>query len=168
MSDEDSMSDEEEDDFKNEDYDPNIKDDILKPASTRSKIVVNLVDKKDENGRDLPIRYELDPYDEVRMKLIHPDRRLYIQYEQTIKRLCEDVKLQPKRRKMPFYFTLPAWGAEIVFMLIFVYIFFLIIQLALFNLVIIGIIVVFLKKLFYLAEALRWKLMFSYKTKDFN
>ena len=81
MSDEDSMSDEEEDDFKNEDYDPNIKDDILKPASTRSKIVVNLVDKKDENGRDLPIRYELDPYDEVRMKLIHPDRKLYIQYE---------------------------------------------------------------------------------------
>lgn len=32
-----------EDDDGDEDYDPDIRDDILKPASTRSKIVVNLV-----------------------------------------------------------------------------------------------------------------------------
>jgi hypothetical protein len=31
-----------DDDDADEDYDPDIRDDILKPASTRSKIVVNL------------------------------------------------------------------------------------------------------------------------------
>lgn len=33
---------EEEGELTDEDYDPDIKDDILRPASTRSKIVVNL------------------------------------------------------------------------------------------------------------------------------
>ena len=68
---------------------------------------------------------------------------------------------------MPCLYTLLTFGFEIIFLVIFAYLFFLIIQLALFNLVIIGIIVVFLKKLFYLAEALRWKVMFNYKTKVF-
>ena len=76
-SDNDSLNDEEEDDFENEDFDSNIKDDILKPASTRSKIVVNLIpppdDKKDYGPND-EIKYDLDPYDEVRMKLIYEQK----------------------------------------------------------------------------------------------
>ena len=36
------MSDNEDEELEDEDYDPDIKDDILRPASTRSKIVVNL------------------------------------------------------------------------------------------------------------------------------
>jgi hypothetical protein len=68
---------------------------------------------------------------------------------------------------MPCYLTIPAYTAELLLMLVFSYIFFLIIQLALFNLVIIGIIFVSLKKIFQLAETLRWRLMFNYKTKDF-
>ena len=61
----DSMTEEEENYFKNDEFDDqSIKDDILKPASTRSKIVVNLNDK---NGQ---FKYELDPYDRVRMQLI--------------------------------------------------------------------------------------------------
>ena len=79
ISDDDSMEDEDEDEFKNEDYDPNIKDDILKPASTRSKIVVNLKDVKDE-----ALKYELDPYDRVRMRLIFADEMLFKAYEKTI------------------------------------------------------------------------------------
>ena len=66
ISDEDSMNDDQESAFKNEDFDDgSIKDDILKPASTRSKIVVNL---NLENGG---FKYELDPYDKVRMQLIN-------------------------------------------------------------------------------------------------
>ena len=57
---------------------------------------------------------------------------------------------------------------ELFFMIVFVYISFLIIQLALFNLVIIGIVFVILKKIFYIAETVRWKLMFNKKTKDFQ
>lgn len=37
-----SQEDEDEDDQEDEDHDAGIKDDILRPASTRSKIVVNL------------------------------------------------------------------------------------------------------------------------------
>ena len=64
VSDEDSMNDYQESAFKNEDFDDgSIKDDILKPASTRSKIVVNLNLET--------FKYELDPYDKVRMQLIN-------------------------------------------------------------------------------------------------
>lgn len=39
-----------DDDDADEDYDPDIRDDILKPASTRSKIVVNLIEPKSSKG----------------------------------------------------------------------------------------------------------------------
>ena len=76
--------------MEDEDYDPDIKDDILRPASTRSKIVVNLIEpKKDgqkrEFTKDDPIEYELDPYDKVRMKLIFEEQKLYKRYQETIR-----------------------------------------------------------------------------------
>ena len=59
-----------DDQLTDEDYDPDIKDDILRPASTRSKIVVNLDEpvstKKKKQTLD-KIQYKLDPYDKVRM-----------------------------------------------------------------------------------------------------
>jgi hypothetical protein len=51
----------------------NFREDILKPASTRSRIVVELENPKGdgEKLRDFtasdPINYKIDPYDEVRM-----------------------------------------------------------------------------------------------------
>ena len=48
--------------LEDEDYDLTNEDTITKPSSTKSKIVVNL----DKNE----YKYILDPYDEVRMKLI--------------------------------------------------------------------------------------------------
>ena len=77
----------EEDDIDDEDYDPEMKDDILRPASTRSKIVVNLKEldqKKKKFGKNDEIKYELDPYDKVRMQLIYPDQKLYKAYMATI------------------------------------------------------------------------------------
>ena len=80
-----------EDDDADEDYDPDIRDDILKPASTRSKIVVNLKEPKNTiNGKkrafkaDDLIEYELDPYDKVRMRLLKKDELLFKKYEETI------------------------------------------------------------------------------------
>lgn len=43
----DSQDEEDEDDQEDEDHDAGIKDDILRPASTRSKIVVNLREPAD-------------------------------------------------------------------------------------------------------------------------
>ena len=51
----------------------NFREDILKPASTRSRIVVELINPKGEGDkqRDFtasdPINYYIDPYDKVRM-----------------------------------------------------------------------------------------------------
>ena len=59
-------SDDNEDDEDLDDYEHDIQDDILKPASTRSKIVVNLKEYKDKNGKrrpftkDDPIEYQMD------------------------------------------------------------------------------------------------------------
>ena len=67
-----SHEDEDEDDQEDEDHDAGIKDDILRPASTRSKIVVNLKEptdgkKKRQFSDKDEIIYELDKYDKVRM-----------------------------------------------------------------------------------------------------
>lgn len=80
-SDDDSLT-ENDDGFKDEDYDDDqsVKDDILKPASTRSKIVVNL--KMDPVTKTYD--YELDPYDKVRMQLIFDNQALYNAYLTTI------------------------------------------------------------------------------------
>ena len=86
----DSENDSAGDEDMEEDIDPDIRDDILKPASTRAKIVVNLREMKDANGKKRPfkhndpIKYELDPYDKVRMRLLKEDEALYKAYQKTI------------------------------------------------------------------------------------
>jgi hypothetical protein len=88
--------------MEDEDYDPDIKDEFLRPASTRSKIVVNLKEpqfkRKKQFGRNDPIKYELDAYDKVRMQLFLADEKLYKQYEETIKELEEKPSLQPRKK----------------------------------------------------------------------
>ena len=170
--DEDDDSEEDEDDEDDQYDDSEIKDDILRPASTRSKIVVNLKEYGEKGakkafGRDDKIEYILDPYDKVRMKLIFENEKLYKAYENTINHLQTVPKYQPRKRQMPWYYEAPAIIIELVVLIIFFYLFFLIIQLALFNLVIVGIIFVFSKKIFQFAEAFRWKYKFNYKTKEF-
>lgn len=87
----DSQEDEEESDQDNEDHDSNIKDDILRPASTRSKIVVNLKEPLSSDGKrkkqfsdNDKIEYELDKYDKVRMQLFKEGQKLYTAYKNTI------------------------------------------------------------------------------------
>lgn len=48
------------------------------------------------------------------------------------------------------------------------YVFFLIVQLSLFNLVILGILIKLLIKIWQFFEAIRWKIEFNWKTKQFN
>ena len=97
--------------------DADIREDVLKPASTRSKIVVNLREPKNAEGKkrafqaDDAIEYELDPYDKVRMRLLKPGEELYKAYQNTIQKLQSTPKLQPKKRKVPccrwlFFFLL--------------------------------------------------------------
>ena len=100
-------SEDQEDEDADEDYDPDIRDDILKPASTRSKIVVNLKEYKNPNNerkrafRDGDkIEYELDPYDKVRMRLLHEEEKLFIKYQEMIKKIQDTKDYQPKKKKM--------------------------------------------------------------------
>jgi len=57
---------------------------------------------------------------------------------------------------------------EAALMLVFMYVFFLIVQLSLFNLVILGILIKLLIKIWQFFEAIRWKIEFNWKTKQFN
>ena len=172
----DSAEEEEEEDLEDEDYESNYKDDILRPASTRSKIVVNLIEPnkgKEFSMKRMPfgpkdkVKYELDKYDKVRMQLLLPDQALYKAYKKTIDKMEEEINLQPRKRKMPCWYLFPAETLVWVLMIIVIYIFFLVIQLALFNLVIVGIIVVFTTKFWQFLQAFKEKGQFNYKTKDF-
>lgn len=110
----------------------------------------------------------MDPYDKVRMRLLKDDEKLYKAYQKTIEKLCNDPNLQPKKIEVPCYFKWPIIMFEVLFLLALVYIFFLVIQLALFNLVILGIIFVLMQKIYHIFEAIRWKFGFNYKTKRFS
>lgn len=125
--------DDNEDDEDLDDYEHDIQDDILKPASTRSKIVVNLKEYRDKNGKRRPfnkddiIEYEMDPYDKVRMRLLLDDEKLYTAYKKTIEQLSSDQKLQPKKLEVPCYWKYPLILLEALVLIILVYFFFLII-----------------------------------------
>lgn len=157
-----------------EDIDPDLRDDILKPASTRSKIVVNLKEMKDENGKKRPfkstdpIEYELDPYDKVRMRLLKEDEALYKAYLKTISEIQNNPKYQPKKLKIGWCRWFWTSFLQILIIIIFFYIFLLIIQLSLFNLVILGIMMKALYQIYVLTDALKWKQNFSSRTNAFN
>ena len=157
-----------------EELDENIRDNILKPASTRSKIVVNLREPKGPDGKkrawrsDDPVEYDLDPYDKVRMRLLKEDEMLYNAYLKTIDTLQNTRKYQPKKVKMNIICWLITWFFMIVFLLAIVYASLLIIQLSLFNLVIVGIIFMSIVKFWQIMNAIRWKFEYGQKTKDFN
>ena len=89
-----------------EDLDAEMREDILKPASTRSKIVVSLKEPKDASGKtnkfgpNDPIEYELDPYDKVRMRLLVEGEKFYKAYQQTIDEIKDNIRLQPMKRRV--------------------------------------------------------------------
>lgn len=101
------------------------------------------------------------------MQLLLAEQKLYLQYEETIKQLEEKPSLQPRKKQMPIYMDMPLLLAEILILAALLYLFFLIVQLALFNLVIIGILIVFFKTMLYFFESLRKQCKFRYRTKDF-
>lgn len=131
------QSDEEESDEDNS-YDSdanedmgNFREDILKPASTRSRIVVELENPKGEGDkpRDFtasdPIKYKIDPYDEVRMKLFHEKKKLYNAYKDTVNYLGANSHIHPKKRRLPCYFKYPLILLLSIILIFMVYLFFL-------------------------------------------
>lgn len=58
-----------------------------RPYSTRSKIVVHLIELRDENGNKRPFQdndnyeYYLDPYDKMRFKLVKEGEAMFEAYE---------------------------------------------------------------------------------------
>ena len=102
------------------------------------------------------------------MQLIFEDKKLYNAYMVTKEALESKIKLQPRKRTCPCYLNLIMIIFEWILIVLVCYVFFLIIQLALFNLVILGILFVFIKRFYVFLEAIRWKLQFNYRTKDFK
>lgn len=86
----------------------------------------------------------------------------------TKEKLETDIKLQPRKRTCPFCLNLFMIIIEIAIIIFVLYVFFLIIQLALFNLVILGILFVFIRRIYAFLEAIRWKFQFTYRTSEFK
>ena len=72
------------------------------------------------------------------------------------------------KRRMPCCFSSVFFLGELLLFVMVLYVFFLVVQLALFNLVIIGILLVWLKKFWNLLETCRKSCNFDYKTKEFR
>ena len=86
-----------------------MREDILKPASTRSKIVVSLREPHWHKGaagklpqfkHDDDVEYVLDPYDKVRMRLLVEGEKFYKAYQQTIDEIKDNIRLQPMKRRV--------------------------------------------------------------------
>jgi hypothetical protein len=128
--DDDSDEDNSYDSDANEDM-GNFREDILKPASTRSRIVVELENPKGEGDkpRDFiasdPIIYKIDPYDEVRMQLFHEKKKLYYAYKDTVNYLKEHSHIHPKKRRLPCYFKYPLVLFLSIILIVIFYAFFL-------------------------------------------
>ena len=151
-----------------------MREDILKPASTRSKIVVSLKEPKDANGKTRAflssdeIIYELDPYDKVRMRLLVENEKFYKAYERTIEQVRENINYQPMKRRVNCCLQIFYYAIQYILLLICIYFALLVIQLSLFNLVIMGILIKIIHNLYGLLDSIRWKLEFTHKTDDFK
>ena len=75
---------------------------ILKPCSTKSKIVVQLNDIKKRRKDEPLVRYEIDPYDEFRLRIVMKDEELLNRYHDTISQLSDGNKLCPTGHDMKF------------------------------------------------------------------
>ena len=90
--------------------DNELRDDILKPASTRSKIVVNLIEPRDPKNKGQirafnstdEVNYELDPYDKVRMRLLRSNEDFYKAYQAMTDEIRRNPQLQPKKKRVNF------------------------------------------------------------------
>ena len=90
--------------------DNELRDDILKPASTRSKIVVNLIEPRDPMNKGQirafystdEVNYELDPYDKVRMRLLRSNEEFYKAYQAMTDEIRRNPQLQPKKKRVNF------------------------------------------------------------------
>ena len=107
--------------------------------------------KADENSNKEKydkIEYKIDEYDKVRMRLFREKEELWKKYEITKNYLEENSHIHPKKRTMP---CCRKGCLIILFTVLFlatIYLFLFLVQLALFNLVIVSIFVVGLHKIF--------------------
>ena len=139
-----SSSEEEEDpDASDSDFDGN---EIIRPLSTRSKIVVNL-----QVNPDGSLEYVLDNYDRVRMKLIFEQEKLYAYYTRTIEQILSDERYQPKKRQIPIFRWFCYTLIQIFVLFVIFCLFIIFAQIALFNLFFLGVLAFAFKHAFLLA-----------------
>ena len=165
------------------DFENNAQEDILRPSSTRSIIVVNLVygeiqgnkfieKKKTKNikkkniHRDYDIQYNMDKYDMVRMKLALPESKLYRLFEQMKHDIQNNRRLQPRKMQIHRCRQLGLFIPQILVILGTFYLMVLIMQAVLFNLVLLGIMFVYFMKFIQWLEHWKEQHYFNIKKRD--
>lgn len=131
-------------------------DDVFKPTSTRAKLVIEFntnTGKFQMADRDKEILNDYIDIDE---------------FYKTTTEIETNLKLRPFERKAPYCRKKGMSLMTFVILLIYAYINFLILQLALFNLVLLGVMIVYFKRLYLYLHSIEVSVNTKYKTKDFK
>ena len=93
-----------------------------------------------------------------RFKLTEADRKVLGEYvsveefEKLLSKIEGNSELQPQEAKTSFFKQFGVWLLRVIFMLAYIYLTFILLQLALFNLILMGIFIVYLRKLYFMTH----------------
>jgi len=131
-------------------------DDVFKPTSTRAKLVIEFNTGKGEfqmTERDKEI---LNDYIDI------------AELNKTTNAIETNIKLRPFERKAPYCRKKSMSLLTLIVLLVYFYINFIILQLALFNLVMLGVMIVYFRRLYLYLHSIEVSFNQKYKNKDFK
>jgi hypothetical protein len=116
------------------------------PGSTPSKIIVSMIDYKDGSFKatsNKDFKYKIDIFDKLRLRLLEDDDKMWNRFKKMMDTIEKNKKYHPWRRSVPCLLSLIIGLILFSVVMVILYFLLLVIQLALFNLVIIGICLMF-------------------------
>ena len=130
--------------------------DLLRPFSSRVKLVIFYNEKTKS--------YEISEKD----RQIMQDYISFEDFYKTTHEIETSVKLRPFDKRTPCLNTLGLVLMSFIVILIYLYVCFIILQLALFNPIMMGVMYVYFKKVFGFLTAIRFRYDYNYRNKDFK
>ena len=135
-------------------------DELIKPSSSRVKLVIDWQPPMDGQ----PGRYILQEKDKrVFSEYMEPEK-----LEDTLRQLHENRDLLPQYKRVPCCTKFLCLSLRLIITILYLYINLIILQLALFNLIMLGVMLVWLRKFWGILQAVQFKFEFNYKTKAFK
>jgi len=91
-----------------------------------------------------------------------------VRFTQVTGRIISDINLRPFHKKVPLHRKLVLYLAAILVFLVYIYCSFILLQLALFNLILLGIIIIYMGKLYNQMTKIAFKYDYNYRNAAFQ